>query len=207
MTIHVYIKYLYKEHIASFTAFVKDGGTAPHPENMEEQMENNKFNEFIHIAKNLNDIEIIPLLMGSVGLEVITGKNWDAQDLDIHVPGDKRGWEVPPEVSISNWNGIVTVMTSMGYSLKDLHEHEFSKDGLTVGFGIFDTLPDFAGVQIDDLQLHRSGEVKYYLLNSKQYLSVYESSSKDSYRADNNNHKDLKKIDYLKTVLNNVAPI
>lgn len=28
------------------------------------------------------------------------GKRRDAQDLDIHVPGDKRGWEVPPELSI-----------------------------------------------------------------------------------------------------------
>ncbi|WP_345742169.1 hypothetical protein [Cytobacillus gottheilii] len=59
-------------------------------------MDKHKFDEFIKIAKKLNDINIIPLLMGSVGLEVITGKSWDAEDLDIHVPGDQRGWEVPP---------------------------------------------------------------------------------------------------------------
>ncbi len=38
-------------------------------------MNNHKFNEFIKIAKKLNDIEIIPLLMGSVGLEVVTRKS------------------------------------------------------------------------------------------------------------------------------------
>ena len=38
-------------------------------------MNNHMFNEFIKIAKKLNEIEITPLLMGSVGLEVVTGKS------------------------------------------------------------------------------------------------------------------------------------
>lgn len=164
-------------------------------------MDNHKFNEFIKIAKKLNDIEIIPLLMGSVGLEIVTGKSWDAQDLDIHIPGDKRGWEVPPELNIHNWNDIVNIMNSMEYNLIDLREHEFSKEGLSVEFGIIDTLPSFAGVQLGNLEMHQLGEVRYYLLNLEQYLSVYESSSKDSYRANNNNNKDIGKIDFLKKMI------
>ncbi|WP_345840704.1 hypothetical protein [Bacillus sp. P14.5] len=77
-------------------------------------MKNYKYNEFIKIAKKLNDFSIIPLLMGSVGLEVVTGKWWDAQDLDIHVPGDRRGWEVPPQLSIHNWKNIMEIMEGMG---------------------------------------------------------------------------------------------
>ncbi|MGE6614033.1 phosphoribosylanthranilate isomerase [Peribacillus sp. NPDC076916] len=153
------------------------------------------------MQKKLNDIEIIPLLMGSVGLEVITGKSWDAQDLDIHVPGKIRGWEVPPELSIHNWINIVKIMNSMEYSLIDLHEHEFYKEGLSVEFGIIDTLPNFAGVQLENLEIHQKRNVKYYLLNPEQYLCVYESSSKDSYRADKNNHKDIRKIDFLKSII------
>jgi hypothetical protein len=165
-------------------------------------MDNNKFDEFIKIAKKLNDIEIIPLLMGSVGLEVVTGKSWDAQDLDIHVPGDEKGWEVPPELSIFNWNEIINIMDSLGYSLFCLHEHEFFKEGLfSVEFGIIDTLPEFAGVQLEDLELHQNGKVKYYLLNPKQYLSVYKSSTVDSYRADKNNNKDIFKIDFLNSMM------
>lgn len=162
---------------------------------------NHKFIEFIKIAKKLSDIDIIPLLMGSVGLEVVTGKSWCAQDLDIHVPGDERGWEVPPELNIHKWNDIVNIMKSLEYSLIDLHEHEFSKDGLSVEFGIIDTLPSFAGVQLEDLEMHQTEDVKYYLLNLEQYLSVYESSSKDSYRVNNNNNKDSRKIDFLKSML------
>ncbi|WP_338782336.1 phosphoribosylanthranilate isomerase [Metabacillus sp. FJAT-52054] len=164
-------------------------------------MDNHKFNEFIKISKKLNEIEVIPLLMGSVGLEVITGESWDAQDIDIHVPGDKRGWEVPPERSIHNWMDIVKIMTLMEYSLIDLHEHGFYKEGLSVEFGIIDTLPNFAGVQLEDLEIHQMGNAKYYLLNPSQYLNVYKSSSKDSYRADKNNYKDLRKIDYLKNMI------
>ncbi|MGE7121713.1 phosphoribosylanthranilate isomerase [Peribacillus sp. NPDC046944] len=162
-------------------------------------MDNHKFNEFIKIAKKLNDIEIIPLLMGSVGLEVITGKRWDAQDLDIHIPGDKKGWEVPPELNIHNWNDIVNIMNSMEYSLIDFHT--FYKEALSVEFGIIDTLPSFAGIPLENLEIHQLGKLRYYLLNPEQYLSVYESSSKDSYRADNNNNKDIEKIDFLKRMI------
>lgn len=161
----------------------------------------NKFAEFIRITKKLNDMDIIPLLMGSVGLEVVTGKGWQAQDLDIHVPGDKRGWEVPPELSIHNWEKIVEIMSSIGYILVDLHEHEFSNGELSVEFGIMDTLPEFAGVPLEDLEIHQEGDTKYYLLTQSQYLAVYEASSLDSYRADQNNNKDLRKIDFLKDVI------
>ncbi|GGB46029.1 hypothetical protein GCM10011409_24480 [Lentibacillus populi] len=162
-------------------------------------MDNYKFNEFLRITRKLNEIKITPLLMGSVGLEIVTERNWDAQDLDIHVPGDERGWEVPAEKAIFNWNRIVEVMGSFEYRLVDLHEHEFFKRGLSVGFGIIDTLPSFAGVSLKDLEIHQKEDVKFYLLTPNQYLQVYEASYKDSYRAENNNHKDIRKIEYLKT--------
>lgn len=179
----------------------KDCGNRIENRGVNKLMDNRKFNEFIKIAERLNEIEIIPLLMGSVGLEVVTGKSWDAQDLDIHVPGDKRGWEVPPELNIYNWNEIVNMMSSMDYSLIDLHEHEFFKEGLSVEFGIIDTLPSFAGIQLEELGVHQVEGIQYYLLKPVQYLSVYKSSSKDSYRADNNNNKDISKIEYLKRMI------
>lgn len=159
-------------------------------------MINDKFNEFIQITKELNKIKIIPLLMGSVGLEMITARSWHAQDLDIHVPGDKRAWEISPELNVYQWNDIVTLMNSLGYELIDLHEHEFSKNNFSVEFGIIDTLPTFAGIQLDDLELQQTENAKYYLLNARQYLKVYEASSKDSYRNNHNDSKDFAKIEY-----------
>ncbi|GAA0596565.1 hypothetical protein GCM10009001_10870 [Virgibacillus siamensis] len=161
-------------------------------------MNNHKFSEFLKIARRLNEIQITPLLMGSVGLEIVTGENWDAQDLDIHVPGDERGWKAPAEKAISEWNCVVAIMNSLKYRLVDLHEHQFIKSGLSVEFGIIDTLPSFAGVLLEDLEIHKKKDVNFYLLTLNQYLHVYEASFKDSYRAENNNYKDFHKIEYLK---------
>lgn len=49
-----------------------------------------KFHEFLKISEELNKIGIIPFLMGSLGLEQVTGQDWQARDIDIHVPGDPR---------------------------------------------------------------------------------------------------------------------
>ena len=51
-----------------------------------------KFHEFFKISEELNKVGIIPFLMDSLGLEQVTdGQDWQARDIDIHVPGDPRG--------------------------------------------------------------------------------------------------------------------
>lgn len=164
-------------------------------------MSSRQFDEFLKITQQLNQINIIPLLMGAVGLEVVTEKNWYAKDIDIHVPGDKGGWEIPPEYQIHQWKEIIKIMETMGYKLVNLHEHEFTKEDLSVGFASVDTLPDFAGVKLQDLKLKQRGKLKYFLLSPEQFLSVYRSSSKDSYRSDKNNNKDINKIKFLENML------
>ncbi|MGD7009761.1 phosphoribosylanthranilate isomerase [Metabacillus sp. 84] len=108
---------------------------------------------------------------------------------------------MPPELSIYNWKAIVSLMISMDYALIDLHEHEFSKEGLSAEFGVINTLPEFAGVKLEDLELHQDGDAAYYLLNPEQYLRVYAASSKDRYRADRNNNKDAEKIAFLERLI------
>ena len=53
------------------------------------------FEEFKNICFYLNRVGITPTLMGSLGLEYRTKENWEPSDIDIHVPGDPRGWEAP----------------------------------------------------------------------------------------------------------------
>ncbi|MCI7678108.1 MAG: phosphoribosylanthranilate isomerase [Streptococcus orisratti] len=159
------------------------------------------FEIFLEIAREFNQIGITPLLMGSVGLEERTGQDWQARDLDIHVPSDPRGWEAPDEERIYRANELIAMMSQLGYVLVDRHEHEFQKDGLSVEFGGLHSLPNFAGVELEDLEELETNGVRYYLPTLEQYLKIYLASSKDSYRADKNNQKDFAKIDYLKEVL------
>lgn len=156
---------------------------------------------FLEIAQELNQIGITPLLMGSVGLEQRTGRDWQAGDLDIHVPSDPRGWEAPDEGRIYQFEELNAIMEKLGFHLVDRHEHEFQKDDLSVEFGGINSLPDFAGVALEDLEEMVDQGVHYYLPTLEQYLNIYKASSKDSYRAENNNLKDFAKIEYLQEVL------
>lgn len=115
-------------------------------------MNKQMFQEFIMIAKALNEKKIVPLLMGSLGLEIVTKQCWDPKDIDIHVPGDERGWEASDEERIYNWDIINEIMTRLDYVLINLHEHEFKKNDIHVEFGSLNTLPSFAGIKIESLE-------------------------------------------------------
>ena len=58
------------------------------------------FEIFLEIAKELNQMWTTSLLMGTVGLEDRTGRLWQARVVDIPVPSNPRGWEVPDEEQI-----------------------------------------------------------------------------------------------------------
>lgn len=156
-----------------------------------------KFAEFLKIASQLNKMGIVPLLMGSLGLELVTRLDWQARDIDIHVHGDERGWEAPDEERIYDMDKIDPMMERLGYRLVDQHEHEYQKEGLSVEFGVMETLEAFAGVPLEKLTRKEVEDVEFLLPNADQFLAIYHASSQDSYRNDNNNHKDFAKIAYL----------
>ena len=62
---------------------------------------------------------IVPLLYGSLGLEVLTGEVLQADDVDVLIPG---------EYLDARWAEFVAVLAQHGYALADAHEHEFEKN-------------------------------------------------------------------------------
>lgn len=140
--------------------------------------------------------------MGSLGLEYVCGREWSPSDIDIHVPGDPRGWDAPDEDRIYNFERINDEMNRLGYKLIDRHEHEFSNGDISIEFGCIDTLPEFANVQLSELREVSMDGADFYVPTLNQFLRIYQSSSKDSYRNDNNNNKDFEKIAYLRGKLN-----
>lgn len=156
------------------------------------------FKEFLVICKQLNQIKIIPLLMGSLGLEYITNEKWHPSDIDIHVEGDPRGWDAPDEERIYQWDQILSIMSGLGYHLIDLHEHEFSKKDKSVEFGTINSLPEFANISLSELITVEQAGCTFKVPTVAQFLKIYQASAQDSYRNQNNNQKDFKKIDFLK---------
>ena len=95
-----------------------------------------KKKEFIHIARLMNkQLNIVPLLFGSLGLEQRLSRDLNADDIDVLIPGIFLN---------ERWGSIVTLMNDAGYTLSydgiginyllDLHDYlkvytASSKDG------------------------------------------------------------------------------
>ena len=81
----------------------------------------------------------------------------------------------------------------------DLHEHTFENGNIHFSFASIESLETFANIKLSEIKTQTRNEVYYKLLTLKQYLKVYEASSKDSYRKRfNKNTKDESKIEFIK---------
>lgn len=145
-------------------------------------------------AEILNDgFNIVPLLYGSLGLEVLTDISLNADDIDILIPqvfitGDK-------------WKEFKLFLESHGYTLIDEHEHTFRKDGIDYSYAFVEGLKEFADIDIRDINIRNSSGTEYMLLSLEQYLKVYRKSSQDGYRVNVKEKQDNKKIELIKSLL------
>jgi hypothetical protein len=92
----------------------------------------NLYNDFINFTKKLNeDIDIIPVLYGSLGLEKVTGVDFSPKDIDILVPLIflEEKWEV-----------LKRLLEKLEYEMIDLHEHEFKKNNVKIGISFYEDL-------------------------------------------------------------------
>ncbi len=159
-------------------------------------MENIKFKKFLENAKLLNEnLNIIPLLYGSLGLEEVAEYHLNANDIDILIPeeyvlGDK-------------WPEFIAFLESHGYTLIDEHEHTFIKDDIEYSYATIESLKSFADIDPSDVAIYEKESTRYKLLSLYQYLKVYESSLKDEYRVNVFNKKlqDEEKISVIKSKL------
>ncbi len=153
-----------------------------------------KFKCFLQNAEMLNDkFNIVPLLYGSLGLEVLTNSSLNADDIDILIPqvfviGDK-------------WKAFKLFLESHGYTLIDEHEHTFRKDDVDYSYASIEGLKDFAGIDICDIEIGNISGTKFMLLSLEQYLKVYQKSSQDGYRMNVKEKQDNQKIEFIKKKL------
>ena len=68
------------------------------------------------------------------------------------------------------------VMNHLGYTLVDIHEHEFQKDDVSVEFGSINSLPDFAGVSESNIELIHLDDITFRVSSLGQFLSIYKAS-------------------------------
>ena len=152
-------------------------------------IDKNKYREFLRVCISMNKkLNIVPVLFGSLGLEVLTQHDFYADDIDVLVPGVFHD---------QSWDKLKRIIESLGFEFVDLHEHEFKKENIKLAFGIEESLLEFADVDFNTLEIIKDENAKYKLLNAEEYLRVYKASYEDSYIRDKNNGKDMEKIIYL----------
>ena len=156
-------------------------------------MSTNKFDLFLENARLLsNNLGMVPLLYGSLGLEYLTGDALDADDIDILVP----------RVFITDrWQEFKTLLEAQGYVLVDEHEHTFVRDDVAYSYADIEDLESFAGINTEDIEMHETDGVRFLLLSLEQYLAVYKQSSKDGYRVNVRQKKDADKIRFIESKL------
>ncbi|WP_425671577.1 hypothetical protein [Bacillus subtilis] len=153
------------------------------------------YNEFINIAKIFNkELDIIPLLYGSLGLEKVTGLDFSPEDIDLLIP---------LIFLEEKWEKLKKVMELHGYKMVDLHEHEFKKTNTKIGIAYIEDLKPFADVDYNNLEVFEDGGAKYHLLTIDDYLKVYKKSLLDGYRRRKKNHKNQSKINILNKLIRN----
>ena len=135
---------------------------------------------------------IEPLLYGSLGLEVRTGKNLDADDIDILIPESFLG---------DGWDIFCKALEENGYRLTDPREHTFRKDGVSYSYAKLEELETFAGISLSQIESVRVEGVSFKLLSLPQYLKVYAASARDGYRVSVRNKKDTEKIALIREIL------
>ncbi|MBQ7434049.1 MAG: hypothetical protein IJV50_11430 [Lachnospiraceae bacterium] len=149
-----------------------------------------KYSEFLHIAGIINEeLLVIPLLFGSLGLERRLKRSLNADDIDVLI--SERFLK-------TDWDKLKHLMENEGYLLVDEEEHEFRKDDICIAFADIEGLMPFAGIDISRIPEVADHGVRYLLLELPDYLKVYEASLKDSYRKDVKNKQDQSKIDLIK---------
>ncbi|MEG7354153.1 MULTISPECIES: hypothetical protein [Bacillus] len=149
----------------------------------------------MNIAKTLNkELDIIPLLYGSLGLEKVTGLDFSPEDIDILIP---------LLFLEEKWEKLKKIMELQGYKMVDLHEHEFKKTNTNIGIAYIEDLKPFADVDYNNLEVFEDYGARYHLITIDDYLKIYNNSLLDGYRRTKKNNKDQSKINILNKLIQN----
>lgn len=154
-----------------------------------------KFKAFLENSRRINKrFDITPLLYGSLGLEYVTGADLSCDDVDVLIP---------EYYLMDGWKDFRRFLETLGYTLIDEHEHTFERDGVSLSYAKIEELESFAGISLSDIKTVKRGESRFMILSPRQYLAVYKASSRDGYRLNVKEKKDLEKIELIRSFIKN----
>lgn len=128
--------------------------------------------EALRVVTALNQINVVPCLLGSLAVAAVSGLVTDPSDVDFQVRTE----------TMAHFDVIDGLMTGLGYRLIDAYEHEYGLGDVRVAFASVETLEAYAGVDFRQLERVTIAEVQFNLPNLSQLQSIYQASVKDDWR-------------------------
>lgn len=154
-------------------------------------MNENLHDEFLKIVIELNKLNIIPLLLGSLGLEKVTNRSWQASDIDIYL--------IDEEILDYRYEDIQKILFDRNY-VKSLDSYRtYIKDNFEVEYKSFLDFQKLVKIDKEKLNLIKKEGVLYYLPTIEQLIEIYSSSARDPKRKEKM-QKDSEKLEYLKVM-------
>jgi hypothetical protein len=152
-----------------------------------------KFNTFLEASKQMNEeLDIIPILYGSLGLNRAIGEFATVNDIDALIP----------DVFISErWNELHILMKTLGFELRDIKEHEFARNGIIIAFAGESESVGLIGTKSEDLPITEINSVKFKEFTPEQYLVMYRRFSRNGYRRKKKGEADQRKIQLIEEYL------
>lgn len=159
---------------------------------MELKINKKKFEIFLEVTKELNKLDITPILFGSLGLCRKIGEFKPVQDVD---------FLLPEEWLDKKWKKLVDLMEKIGFKLENEKEHEFVREEEKIAFGKEKDLKEMVNISVEELESSGLAGAKFKELSPEQYLKVYEVMLRDNYRQEKRMKDDKSKIDLIKKYL------
>lgn len=145
-------------------------------------------NLFLKITQKLNEINVIPIIYGSLGLYFEIGEKGLVNDIDF-VLKDKDFKRC--------WDKIKGMMEGLGYKNDLSHAQEFIDRKPYVSFMAVNQLRKVTGNFKKLTEVEFKG-AKFYNFTLKTYLKIYKNGLKNKWRCSKRERGDLIKIDYIK---------
>ncbi len=149
-------------------------------------------NTFRKVVCTLNRIGVEPVIYGSLGLHLLTGKNVKINDIDFLLQDSDFD---------RKWDDIKTILEADYCKLDPKHKQEFKCQDLFVSFLKIKDVSQLTKINFSRLKKYRYGGGIYRNLNPKQYLDFYEKRSKKRNNSKIKRKKDLEKIELIKNYL------
>jgi len=153
----------------------------------------NKENEFFTLAKKMNEqLAIIPLLFGSVALNMLVEDDVYMGDIDIAVPHymrPDRKWICP---------NIVKLMENEHYEFTDMWEGEFHKGDIMIHIAGNNVFMEYADIDVTVCPIIQTGGAIYKILTLEQQFNSYTVSAECDFRQRDKNEEGYINADRMK---------